>query len=321
MNPNQPAQATTGASDETFLADVIEGLSRPTKQLHPKYFYDTEGSRLFDRICELPEYYVTRTESAILEREAASMASAVGPGALVVEPGSGSSAKIGWLLDALTDPVAYAPVEIAGEHMMASLEPLRERFPELEILPVCADFTAGFQVPVPTRPENRRVLFFPGSTIGNFPPDEAVRLLTLFHEAAGPGGMLLLGADLRKDPAHLVPAYDDAAGVTAAFNRNLLYRLRRDLGADVDPDAFQHRAVWNAEAGRVEMHLVSTAEQAIRVGGYHFAFDAGEPIITEYSYKHTREELAALAARAGFRVEHVWSDAADWFSIQGLVRD
>ncbi|WP_290653177.1 L-histidine N(alpha)-methyltransferase [Aquisalimonas sp.] len=305
----------------SFLTDVLTGLSAPLKQVPPKYFYDEAGSHLFDRICELPEYYVTRTELGILQDSAADMAQALGPGVLLIEPGSGNSAKISLLLAQLQDPVGYVPVEISGEHMLASLEAVRAQFPDLEILPVCDDFTAPFTVPTSSRAPSRRVVFFPGSTLGNFPPHDAVELLRSFHEVAGPDGALLLGADLRKAPEIVLPAYDDSAGVTAAFNRNLLVRMQRELGADLDADAFRHQAVWNDAESRIEMHLVSTAAQTIRVGGQCFEFAAEEPIVTEYSYKYTRERLAGLATEAGFRVAQVWTDAREWFSVQLLTRN
>ncbi|MDN3516304.1 L-histidine N(alpha)-methyltransferase [Aquisalimonas lutea] len=312
--------ASTDHHRAAFLADVVAGLSAPVKQIPPKYFYDDAGSELFDRICELPEYYVTRTETAILRDYARDIGDALGARVMLIEPGSGSSAKVHLLLDVLEDPVAYVPVEISREHMLASLAPLRERYPGLEILPVAADFTAGFTVPESTREPARRVVFFPGSTIGNFRPDDALTLLSRFAAVAGPGGGLLLGADLRKSPAVLEPAYDDSAGVTAAFNRNVLTRINRELGGDFDPGAFRHRALWNEPESRVEMHLVSLRDQRVHVGGTAFDFRAGEPIVTEYSHKYTLAGMADLAQQAGFRVEQVWTDEQEWFSVQYLVR-
>lgn len=313
-------QETASTDHSTFLADVLSGLSAPVKQIPPKYFYDDTGSELFDRICELPEYYVTRTETGILQSYAPDIGEALGPGTMLIEPGSGSSAKVHLLLDALEDPVAYVPIEISREHMLANLAPLRERYPGLEILPVAADFTAGFTVPGSTREPARRVVFFPGSTIGNFRPEDALTLLTRFAAVAGPGGGLLLGADLRKSPAVLEPAYDDSAGVTAAFNRNVLARINRELGGDFDPGAFRHRALWNDAESRVEMHLVSLRDQRVHVGGTAFDFRAGEPIVTEYSHKYTLAGMADMAEQAGFRVEQVWTDEREWFSVQYLVR-
>lgn len=322
MNEPRPASGRSAAAPtaSAFLRDVLAGLAAPVKSVPPKYFYDEAGSRLFDRICELPEYYVTRTEMAILEAYAGDIATALGPDVLLIEPGSGSSAKVGRVLERLETPAGYVPVEISGEHMLANLAPLRARFPALEILPVCADFTAPFQVPASRRTPRRRVVFFPGSTLGNFPPDSAVELLRIFHGIAGPDGVLLLGADLAKAPSVLEPAYDDSAGVTAAFNRNLLHRMRRELDAELDPDGFRHRAVWNAEESRIEMHLVSLRPQSIGVGGERFQLAEGEPIVTEYSYKHTLADLEALADRAGFGPDRVWTDERAWFGVLALAR-
>ena len=321
--PQHNHSGSPGAEDGTqrFLDDALAGLSAPVRQLPPKYFYDDAGSRLFDQICELPEYYVTRTELGILQASAHAMGRALGPGTLLIEPGSGSSAKVGLVLEQLAEPAGYVPVEISGDHMLENLEPLRRRFPDLEILPVCADFTAPFTLPQSSRAARRRVVFFPGSTIGNFPPGAAIDLLRGFHDLVGAGGAVLLGTDLRKSPDVLIPAYDDSAGITAAFNRNLLHRMQRDLGATLNPDGFQHRAVWNDAESRIEMHLVSLGEQRITLAGTHFDFAPGEPIVTEYSYKYTPERLTDIAGQAGFRIEETWTDDQEWFSEQLLVRN
>ena len=304
-----------------FLDDVQEGLALSPAQLSPKYFYDEAGSRLFDRICELPEYYPTRTETAILERSGPAIGERLGPDALVIEPGSGSSAKVSLLLRHMQSPAGYVPVEISGEHMHASLAPLRERFPELPIHPVCADFTEPFSLPAGTPEHRSAVIFFPGSTLGNFPPDEAVHLLSRFRGLLGERGGLLLGVDRRKDPEILKAAYNDAAGVTAQFNRNLLVRMQRELEAELDPAGFEHRAVWNDTESRIEMHLISQGRQQIRVGGRTFQFEDGDPIVTEYSCKYSDDGIRDVAARAGLRVADGWTDDRHWFSVVYLTPD
>jgi dimethylhistidine N-methyltransferase len=305
----------TPRADQAFLADVLAGLSRPRKQLPCKYFYDERGSRLFDAICELPEYYPTRSELAILERHAGEMAAALGPRCGLVEYGSGSGLKTRLLLGRLGEGVYY-PVDISREHLLASARRLAEEFPAVEVVPVCADFTRPFQLPEARREVGRRVVYFSGSTIGNFPPRQARALLRRISRLVGPGGGLLIGVDLKKDPAVLEPAYDDAAGVTAAFNLNLLVRANRELGADFDLGGFRHLAFYNERHGRVEMHLVSEREQAVRVGGHRFRFAEGETIRTEYSYKFDLEGFAGLARSAWLCVRRVWRDPAGLFSVQ-----
>ncbi len=319
MTANAANALNAEAGSIGFLEDVLDGLMARQKWLKPKYFYDETGSRLFDRICDLPEYYVTRTELGIMQAHAAGMAHALGSRTLLIEPGSGSSLKVRLLLDRLDEPAGYVPVEICEAHMLASVRALAADYPALEILPMCADFTQSFQVPAPVRAERRRAVYFPGSTLGNFPPEQAADLLRNLRDTVGAGGAVLLGVDLRKDPAILVPAYDDAAGVTAAFNRNLLVRINRELGADFNPEAFAHRAVWNEAQGRIEMQLVSRRAQRARVAGRDIRFAAGEVVTTEFSYKFTPTGVAELAAAAGFRVERSWSDDREWFGVYCLV--
>ena len=302
---------------ERFLSDVLEGLTRSAKTLPCKYFYDARGSALFDRICTLPEYYPTRTELAILRRHAGAMAAAIGPRCLLVEYGSGSSTKTRLLLDRLADPAAYVPVDISREHLLQSAAALAAHYPRLRVIPVCADFTRPFALPdVPDAA--RAVGYFPGSTIGNFAPADARKFLADVAEQCGPGGALLIGVDLTKPRSVLEPAYDDARGVTAEFNRNLLRRANRELGADFDLAAFDHRAFWNASLGRVEMHLVSRRDQVVRIAGQAIPFAKGESIHTENSHKYELAGFAALSAAAGFTVERVWTDDAELFSVQLL---
>jgi len=301
----------------SFLADVLAGLSSPRKTLPCKYLYDERGSALFERICELDEYYPTRTELGILRRHAGAMAAALGPRCLLVEYGSGSSTKTRLLLERLEEPAAYVPVDISREHLLRAAAALSARHPQLAVRPVCADFTRPFALP--TLPGAlRRAAFFPGSTIGNFGPAEARKFLAQVAEQCGSGGLLLIGVDLRKPREILEPAYDDAQGVTAEFNRNLLRRINRELGADFDLAAFDHRALWNEADGRVEMHLVSRRDQRVRIAGRSVGFARGESIHTESSHKYELEGFAALARSAGFEVERVWTDEARLFSVQLL---
>jgi dimethylhistidine N-methyltransferase len=300
-----------------FLADVLDGLTRPRKSLPCKYFYDERGSALFDRICELPEYYPTRTELGILRRHAGEMAEALGPRCLVVEYGSGSSTKTSLLLERLERPAAYVPVDISREHLLRSAAALARRHPGLRVIPVCADFTQPFALPRIANAQ-RRAAYFPGSTIGNFAPPEASKFLARVAAQCGAGGALLIGVDLRKSGSILEPAYDDSQGVTAEFNLNLLRRINRELGADFDSAAFDHRAFWNAEEGRVEMHLVSRRAQVVQLAGRRIPVARGETIHTENSHKYDLAGFAGLARSAGFEVEEVWTDPARLFSVQIL---
>lgn len=296
----------------TLLADAVAGLSARPRTLPCKWFYDAAGARLFEAITELPEYYPTRTEQAILAAAGGAIAARVGPGATVVEFGPGDGAKAVQLLGALDRPAGYQPVDIAAAFLDAAASRVAAAFPGLPVRPVVADLTAAFALPATA---GRRLGFFPGSTIGNFTDAEAVALLARLRGALGAGARLLLGADLVKDPAVLVAAYDDAAGVTAAFNRNLLHRLNREAGADFDPDAFAHRAVWNAAAARIEMHLVARRGLRVQLGGRTFDFAAGESIHTESSHKYTPDALRGLAAAGGWRDVACWTDAAALFSV------
>lgn len=298
-----------------FHRDVIGGLSRTRKEIPSKYFYDARGSRLFDQICELPEYYPTRTETGIMRRFAGEMGEQVGGEARVVEWGSGSSVKTRILLNHLEEPVAYVPVDISREHLESAAERLAEEFPEVEVLPVAADFTKPFALPEPNRSAARTVVYFPGSTIGNFPPRTAARLLGQIARMAGAGGSLLIGIDLQKSEEVIEAAYNDAAGVTAEFNLNLLRRMNSELDGDFELGQFQHVAEYNREEGRIEMYLESRREQVARVGGERFQFGAGERILTEYSCKYTIEGFSALAGEAGWCQGESWTDEREYFAV------
>lgn len=304
-----------------YIDEVIEGLSAPDKTLPCKLFYDERGSGLFDQICELDEYYLTRTENALMADHAAEMAEAIGPGCLLIEYGAGSSTKIRALLDHLRDPAAFVPIDISGEHLVRAADDLKASYPGVEINPVVADFTVPFDVPAPMIKPSRSVVYFPGSTIGNFAPGDASNLLHGMAERVGPGGGLLIGVDLVKDPEILRNAYNDRAGVTAAFNLNLLVRLNREAGADFNLSCFTHRAKYNAEKNRIEMRLYSERRQSAEIAGHRFDFEIGESILTEYSHKYTVESFGKIAEEAGFRQRRVWMDEDELFSVQYLELD
>jgi L-histidine N-alpha-methyltransferase len=301
---------------ERFLEDVLAGLSAPQKTIPSKWLYDARGCDLYELITELPEYYPTRTELAILDAHAAEIAAAVGPDALVFEYGTGSGNKTGRLLEALRRPAAYLPVDIAREALLATAEALVRRFPGLPVRPVWTDFSEPFTLPADDLRATRRLGFFPGSTIGNFDLADAVLLLRQMAGQAGRGGALLVGVDLRKDAATLQRASDDPRGVTAAFDLNLLGRVNRELGGDFRLSAFRHRAVFDDRRSRVEMHLESLEDQLVTVAGRTFAFRAGETIHTESSYKYVPREFDALAALAGWRLERTWTDERAWFAVK-----
>jgi L-histidine N-alpha-methyltransferase len=296
-----------------FLADVLDGLSLPQKAIPARWFYDRRGSELFEEITRLPEYYPTRVETALLEAICGEVGVAVGPGRAVIEFGSGSSAKTPRLLHCI-DPAAYVPIDISGDFLRESAAGLAQAFPGLAVLPVEADFTATVPLPPPVR-DLPKLGFFPGSTIGNLVPHAAVELLRSMATTLGDGALLLIGMDRIKDAAILVPAYDDAAGVTAAFNLNLLRRINRELGGGVPIDAFRHRAVWNDEAARIEMHLVATRDLAFTIAGRRIAMREGEWIHSENSHKYDDRSARTLLAAGGWTPLRAWHDADKLFSI------
>ena len=340
MQKTRPVSRTHAKTDwrvaaPSLVADVLRGLKMSPKRLSPMYFYDERGSQLFDEICELPEYYITRTETGILQRHARAIADRIGPNALLVELGSGASTKTRLLLDELPDLAAYVPVDISRTHLMAAAQRITEAYPNLEVLPACADFTQPFTLPTSSRDPARVVVFFPGSTIGNFDPSAATQLMQIMRRIAaigpdtrlgmagteGPVGGLVIGFDLVKDPAILERAYDDAAGVTAEFNLNVLRRLNRDAGANFVLNAFRHQAIWVPEAGRIEMRLVSTRDQTVSIAGERLSFSTDEPIITEHCHKYTPESFAGLAAAAGWSSRQTWTDDREYFHVQYLEQD
>jgi L-histidine N-alpha-methyltransferase len=299
----------------SHVREILDGLARRPASLPCSLFYDTRGAKLFERITELPEYYPTRTEVGILAENARGIAEAIGPHAVVVEPGAGDQRKMRLLLDALEAPAAYVPIDISREQLAEVSAGLARDYPAIDVLPLCADFTRTVGVPRTTRPHGRSVVFFPGSTIGNFEADDARTLLARLAHIVGRDGLLVVGVDLVKDRATLESAYDDRAGVTAEFNRNVLVHLVRAYGAKIDLAAWRHRAFWNGPARRVEMHLVSERDQTIRVRGRAYPFERGTHIVTEHCYKYEIAEFAALAARAGLGVERVLTDARRWFAV------
>jgi len=303
------AVGAKAAARDGFAADVISGLSAPHKQLPPKYFYDATGSRLFREICSTDEYYVTRSETNLLRNVAAEVSTGIPSGAALVEFGSGESAKTRLLLDAAPQFSTYVPIDISANALYEAAERLSRDYPQLSVAPVVADFTGHFHLP--TAADGRpRIGFFPGSTIGNFARDDAVRFLRSIRQVLGSHGALLVGVDLIKNPATLTAAYDDALGVTARFNKNLLTRINRELGGDFDPGAFDHLAEWNAAQNRIEMHLVSRKDQIVNAAGHTFAFRRGERLHTENSHKFTVAMFARLAAEAGWSANKTWiSDA------------
>jgi len=308
------------AMSSAEILEIVAGLSADQKQISPKYFYDERGSQLFDEITQLPEYYLTNTELGIMRDNIDEIVAMVGKQASLIEFGSGSSLKTRILLEHLSGLAAYVPVDISREHLHTSARQIRDRFPHVDVLPVVADFTQAFALPKPMVMPVRNVIYFPGSTIGNFEHDMAVELLRVMYQEAGKGGALLIGVDLRKDSNIIEDAYNDSAGVTAEFNLNMLRHLNRDYGANFDVDKFAHSANYDQDKGRVVLELVSQTDQPFTVGDTAFDIADGEAILTEYSHKYTPDGFAAMASTAGFSVEKVWMDAKQLFSVQFLTR-
>ena len=307
---------------DDFLTAVHNGLSKSQKELPCKFFYDEHGSHLFDQICELDEYYPTRTEIGILEDRLGEIAEMIGRGAHLVELGSGASIKIRTLLNALPDLAQYTAVDISRDFLLQSAITLAEDYPDLDVAAVCADYTTDFESPAPqNRHVSRTVAFFPGSTIGNFTPDEATAFLSRIHSVVGRGGGLLVGVDLKKDLSVLHGAYNDAKGITAAFNINLLSRINRELNADFDLNGFHHDAVYLDNPGRIEMRLVSERDQFVSVGGKTFSFSANEHVHTENSHKFSIEEFRVVCAKGGFLPVASWTDSEALFSVHYFTAD
>ena len=307
---------TTEEEVQEFRRDVIAGFSKPAgkRRLPSRYLYDQRGCELFEAICQTPEYYLTRTELGIMRANAAAMASVLGPQCRLVELGSGASIKTQWLLDCLEDPAAYVPVDVSADYLIPSCERLSQKYSDLVISPVCANFTESFQLP-DTPEAQRTVVYFPGSTIGNFTPQAAVELLSNMRSLVGPGGGMLIGMDLKKDVAVLEAAYNDAAGVTAMFTANLLVRMQRDLDAKLQRKQFEHLARYNPQEGRIEIYLCSLADQEIEIDGERFEFAQDELINTEYSYKYDLLDAQRFASEAGMAMTHAWLDERNWFGV------
>lgn len=303
------------------IGEIVSGLKQPVKSISPKYFYDERGSQLFDKITRLPEYYLTDTELSIMQSNIDEIAMLVGPQASLIEFGSGSSLKTRVLLEQLRELAVYVPVDISEDHLLESASLIRSGFPHIEVLPVVADFTKPFDLPTPRVMPLRNIVYFPGSTIGNFEKDTALGLLKVMYHEAKQDGALLIGVDLQKDPAIIEAAYNDSAGVTAEFNLNMLRHLNQAFGADFDLDAFSHEAKYAADEGRVTIRLISSRDQAVSIDGEKIRIESGEAILTEYSHKYTLDGFADMAASVGFSVEKVWTDDNELFSVQYCTRD
>lgn len=302
------------------LREIVDGLSGEVKKISPKYFYDQRGSQLFDEITRLPEYYLTATELGIMRDNMDEICALVGKRASLIEFGSGSSLKTRLLLDHLSALAAYVPVDISGDYLHACAAQIRDEYPHVDVLPVVADFTQHFQLPSPAITPVRNIVYFPGSTIGNFEYDAALELLRVIHHEAGENGALLIGVDLQKDPNLIERAYNDSAGVTAEFNLNMLQHLNRDYGANFDVTEFVHSANYDQDNGRVVIELVSQVEQTFAIGNTEFNLANGEAILTEYSHKYTIEGFADMVEQVGFSVAKVWTDTRCLFSVQYCVR-
>lgn len=302
-----------------FRTEVLNGLRKPQKELPSKYFYDERGSYLYERICTLDEYYPPRTEIAIMKAHIKEIVELLGPNIRLIEYGCGNCVKTRILLDRLPDISTYVPIDISVEQLRRVSQEVTSHYSGLEVLPVCADYTSSFELPTLKRPNDRIVVYFPGSTIGNFDPIPAINFLKHIASVCGPGGALLIGIDLKKDPGVLHCAYNDRVGITAAFNLNLLERINRELDGDFQLDQFQHYAFYNPKESRIEMHLISLRDQVVHLDDVSIHFAKGESIWTESSYKFSLDDFEQMAAAAGFKVERVWCDERQWFSVQYLV--
>lgn len=318
-SPISPSKTLPSQLPQDFLNDVLAGLAANPKTLPCKYFYDEKGAKLFDRICRLDEYYHTRTELAILNAAMPEICRSLGKNCLIIEFGTGSGVKTRLLLDHVPDPAGYVAIDLSSEQLSESARQLRNRYPSLEIWPLAVDFTEPFDLPPISKPNVRRIVFFPGSTISNFGSDQAIPLLKHMAQLAAPGGAVLLGVDLKKDPKIIVPAYNDSEGVTAQFNLNLLARINRELGADFHLDDFYHDAIYNKDVGRIEMYLKSRKALHVRIASHTFHFQKGEGICTEHSYKFSIEQIRELGRAAGLELVKWWNDDRDYFSIQYLT--
>jgi dimethylhistidine N-methyltransferase len=304
---------------QVMLADVLSGLGNPQKSLPSKYFYDEEGSRIFDEITELPEYYPTRTEAEIMRNHSDEIAKALGEGVLLIEYGSGSSIKTRILLDHMKKMAGYVPVDISGDYLFQVAAELQADFPNVPVLPVAADFTQPFGLPEAPTPEQRKIVYFPGSTIGNFTQPDAQRILHQMAESCDDGGGVLIGVDLLKPLDVLLAAYNDSQGVTARFNLNLLHRLNNELGADFNISQFRHEAIFNEAESRIEMHLFARHRMVVCIDGVRFNFEENESILTEYSHKYTADAFDAMAREAGLDISNVWTDPQERFSVRYLT--
>lgn len=313
--PSRAAPVETASARSIFASEVIAGLSRSPRTLPCKFFYDDSGAQLFQKICNLPEYYITRTELQILRLHAAEMANTLGDNIELIGLGTGAGTKTRILLEELHDPAVYLPIDISTEQLQRSTARFKEIFPHLQILPITADYLEPFELPLPRKPASRSVVYFPGSTIGNFEPSAAVAFLRRLAELCGEGGGLLIGVDLQKPRQIIEAAYNDSQGITARFNLNLLGRINNELGADFDLTKWHHRAIYNANEARIEMYLISSANQRAQIEDRTFEFKAGERILTEYSYKHTPEGFTILANKAGFQFQSLWKDDSSLFGV------
>ncbi|MFT5207091.1 MAG: dimethylhistidine N-methyltransferase [Candidatus Omnitrophota bacterium] len=300
---------------DAFVAEVHRGLAKDQKTLPCKYFYDHTGSLLFNSICETEEYYPTRTELSIMRLNVEAMAAELGDECLLIEYGSGSGEKVRLLLDQISNPAGYVPIDISKEHLKSVADDLNEAYPHLEVLPVCADFTKKFELPIQARKPLKKIAYFPGSTIGNFEPQDALDFLKNIADLLDSGDGLLIGIDLKKDKGVLEAAYNDKAGLTERFNKNILERINNELDANFSINQFEHSAIYNTELGRMEMHLKSLRGQRVRIDSKEFTFESGETIHTESSHKYDIDQFARMANQAGFYLQKDWVDEQHYFSV------